>query len=97
MQTALKIAEVAQDCELIEFKVESAGILNLTKTMLDKSIIDANASILQLARLFGVEYEDLKANDRMKIPSLLEDGSEATVTFYKTARVYRRISVPKIK
>ena len=97
MQTALKIAEVAQNCELIEFKVESAGVLNLTKTMLDKSIIDANASIRQLARLFNVDYDDLKANDRMKIPSLLEDGSEATVTFYKTARGDRRISVQKIK
>ena len=65
--------------------------------MLDKCIIDANASIRQLARLFDVDYDELMPSEKVKVPSLLCNGAEATVTFYKTARGDRRISIQKIK
>ena len=83
--------------ELIELNSNSVGTLNLTKTMLDKSIIDANASIRQLARLFDIDYDDMQPGQREKIPSLLSDKTESTVTFYKTARGDRRVSIQKIR
>ena len=85
------------DFELLEFDPTTVGTLTLTKTMLDKCIIDANASIRQLARLFDIDYDELEAGERVQIPSVLQDKSEANVTFYKTARGDRRISIQKIK
>ena len=64
--------------------------------MLDKSIIDANESIRRLAKLFHVDYEELKVNERRKIPALFSTGTESTITFYKTKRGDRRISIQKI-
>ena len=97
MNTAQKINQTITEFELLEFNSTTTGILNLTKTMIDKSIIDANASIRQLARLFDVDYDDLQPGQRVKVPSILQDKTPSTVTFYKTARGDRRISVQKIK
>ena len=93
---ALQLQQV-HEFELIEINPTTVGTLNLTKTMLDKAIIDANASVRQLARLFGVDYDELKAGEKVQVPSILEDKTEATVTFYRTARGDRRISIQKIK
>lgn len=93
---ALQLQQV-QDFKLLEINPTTVGTLNLTKTMLDKAIIDANASIRQLARLFDVDYDDLQVGERVQVPSILEDKTEATVTFYRTARGDRRISIQKIK
>lgn len=93
---ALQLQQV-HEFELIEINPTTVGTLNLTKTMLDKAIIDANASVRQLARLFGVDYDELQSGERVQVPSILEDKTEATVTFYKTARGDRRISIQKIK
>ena len=93
---ALQLQQV-HDFQLLEINPTTVGTLSLTKTMLDKSIIDANASVRQLARLFGVDYDELQAGERVQVPSILEDKTEATVTFYKTARGDRRISIQKIK
>jgi hypothetical protein len=86
--------------EILEFTAENKGILKITKTMLDKSIIDANQSIRQLARLFGVDYDDMQPMERVRIPyisSVSTSESSTVVTFYKTARGDRRISIQKIK
>lgn len=93
---AVQLQQV-HEFQLLEINPTTVGTLNLTKTMLDKAIIDANASIRQLARLFGVDYDELQAGERVQVPSILEDKTEATVTFYKTARGDRRISIQKIK
>lgn len=93
---ALQLQQV-HDFQLLEINPTTVGTLSLTKTMLDKAIIDANASVRQLARLFGVDYDELQAGERVQVPSMLEDKTEATVTFYKTARGDRRISIQKIK
>lgn len=82
--------------QILEFTSKNKGVLKLTKTMIDKSIIDANQSVRQLARLFGVDYEDMQPNERIKIP-YISSSAESTVTFYKTARGDRRISIQKIK
>lgn len=89
--------QTIKEFELLEMNPSTVGTLNLTKTMLEKAIIDANASVRQLARLFGVDYDELKSGERVQVPSILEDKTEATVTFYKTARGDRRISIQKIK
>ena len=86
--------------EILEFTAENKGVLKITKTMLDKSIIDANQSIRQLARLFGVDYDDMQPMERVRIPyisSVSTSESSTVVTFYKTARGDRRISIQKIK
>lgn len=86
--------------EILEFTAENKGFLKITKTMLDKSIIDANQSIRQLARLFGVDYDDMQPMERVRIPyisSVSTSESSTVVTFYKTARGDRRISIQKIK
>ena len=82
--------------QILEFTSKNKGVLKLTKTMIDKSIIDANQSVRQLARLFGVDYEDMQPNERIKIP-YISSSAESTVTFYKTARGDRRIPIQKIK
>tara|TARA_B100000214_G_C23809954_1_gene554453 strand:+ start:182 stop:586 length:405 start_codon:yes stop_codon:yes gene_type:complete len=86
--------------EILEFTAENKGVLKITKTMLDKSIIDANQSIRQLARLFGVDYDDMQPMERVRIPYISSEStseSSTVVTFYKTARGDRRISIQKIK
>lgn len=100
----LSMFDLVDKFQLIDFSPASTAKLKVTKTMLDKCIIDANASIRQLARLFGVDYDELKPlskwrndSEKVKVPSLLCNGTEATVTFYKTARGDRRISIQKIK
>ena len=83
--------------ELLDFSPASTAALNLTKTMIDKAIIDANASIRQLARLFNVDYDELRPAQKVRVPALLCNGEDGSVTFYKTARGDRRISIQKIK
>ena len=99
MQTAINLNALelaAKENNLVSFNPEVIGVLGLTKTMLDKSIIDANESIRRLAMLFHVDYDELKAGERRKIPALFSTGTESTVTFYKTARGDRRISIQQI-
>lgn len=99
MQTAINLNALelaAKENNLVSFNPEVIGVLGLTQTMLDKSIIDANESIRRLAMLFHVDYDELKAGERRKIPALFSTGTESTVTFYKTARGDRRISIQQI-
>ena len=81
---------------ILEFEAKSVGVFRLTKTMLNKSIIDANNSIRQLARLFDVDYELMQPNEKIQVPYQSQEIA-STVTFYKTARGDRRISIQKIK
>ena len=77
---------------------DNIGRLRLTRTMLEKFIIDANKSIRQLAGLFGVDYERLKAGEKIRIPAEYSgSGKSGSVTFYKTARGDRRVSLQGIK
>ena len=99
MQTAINLdaIEIAVKANnLVSFNPGVIGVLDLTRTMLDKSIIDANESIRRLAQLFHVDYDELKAGERRKIPALFSTVTESTVTFYRTARGDRRISIQKI-
>jgi len=86
--------------------------IKLTKTMLDKSIIDANKTVQQfLDHDFGMNYDDpfftkewydLDAERTMRnaffVVGEYADGTEANVKFYRSAkRGDKRISIQKLK
>lgn len=74
-------------------------MLTLTKTMLNKSIIDANKTVREFAATLGINYAEMKPGQKTEIPGLWPDGSKTVIRFYLTAgkRADRRISVKDIK
>ena len=38
--------------------------IKLTKTMLDKAIIDANNSVREFVKVYGVDFNNMKSGDR---------------------------------
>ena len=89
-----------------------AANIKLTKTMLDKSIIDANKTVQSfLLEDFGMDYTDkfftktfFNAEkdkwERNKFTIIGEyiDGTEADITFYRSGkRGDKRISIQKLK
>ena len=83
---------------MLTIKPTAPAKLVLTKTMLEKAIIDANSSVRQFGRLFGVVYEDMAAGDRVQLEAEFLDGSRTTLSFYKTKnRGARRFSIRGIK
>ena len=86
--------------------------IKLTKTMLDKSIIDANKSVREfLDHDFGMSYDDpfftkewydAEAERTMRNAFLVvgeyADGTEGDIKFYRSAkRGDKRISIQKLK
>ena len=73
--------------------------IKLTKTMLNKSIIDANKSVQQfLTEELLCKYDELDAGDKMPVPSVYEDDTPTTVTFYKAkGRGDKRISIKNLR
>ena len=86
--------------------------IKLTKTMLDKSIIDANKSVREfLDNDFGMSYDDpfftqewydIEAERTMRnaffVVGEYIDGTEANIKFYRSAkRGDKRISIQKLK
>ena len=83
---------------MLTIKPTEPAKLTLTKTMLEKAIIDANSSVRQFGRLFGVVYEDMNAGNRVQLEAEFLDGSQTTLSFYKTRnRGDRRFSIRGIK
>ena len=89
-----------------------AAKIKLTKTMLDKSIIDANKTVQSfLYEDFGMDYTDKFFTEqfynaekdrfeRKKFTIIGEyiDGTEADITFYRSGkRGDKRISIQKLK
>ena len=73
--------------------------IKLTKTMLDKNIIDANKSVQQfLVEELEHSFDELDAGDKMPVPSLYEDDTPTTVTFYKAkGRGDKRVSIKNLR
>ena len=73
--------------------------IRLSKTMLDKSIIDANKSVRDLALNFGIDFDKLKNGDKYEVLARFDDtNQESVVRFYKTTnRGDRRVSIKSIK
>ena len=81
-----------------------AAKIKLTKTMMDKSIIDANKTVQTfLFEDFGMDYSDKffteEWYDTEKEKTMRNRfGEEANITFYRSAkRGDRRISIQKLK
>ena len=75
------------------------GVIKLTKTMLDKAIIDANQSVRDFVKLFDVNFSEMKSGDKVKLEAKFSDGTESGLNLYRTnnARGDRRISIKGIK
>lgn len=73
--------------------------IRLSKTMLDKSIIDANKSVRALALNFGIDFDKMKNGDKYEVLARFDDNNqELVVRFYKTInRGDRRVSIKSIK
>ena len=72
--------------------------INITNTMLDKSIIDANKSVCELAKQFSFDYSEADCGAKHPVSGKYPDGTEARVTFYKAkTRGDKRISITKLK
>jgi hypothetical protein len=87
-----------KETAIIESLSPDVGKIRLTKTMLDKSIIDANASVRKLALLLGHDMEQMSAGQKISIEGEYEDGTPCRVNLYRTVnRSDRRVSVSGIK
>ena len=79
--------------------------IKLTKTMLDKAIIDANNSVREFVKVYGVDFNKMKSGDRATLEARFGSkdkpwsGSETVINLYRTnnARGDRRISIKGIK
>ena len=77
---------------------EPTATLTLTSTMLDKSIIDANATVRKLALYLGVDYSKMVNGEKRVVDARLFGQGDCKVTFYKAAtRGDRRVSITKLK
>jgi hypothetical protein len=89
-----------------------AAKIKLTKTMLDKSIIDANKTVQTfLLEDFGMDYtdkfftetifnaeKDKWERNKFTVTGEYIDGTEAVITFYRSGkRGDRRISIQKLR
>ena len=73
--------------------------IKLTKTMLDKAIIDANNSVREFVKSYGVDFNKMKSGDRATLEAKFIDGTETVINLYRTnnARGDRRISIKGLK
>ena len=76
----------------------NTALINLTDTMLKKSIIDANRSVCEFAKTFSFDYKEAGCGDRKPLKASYPDGTPAKVTFYRAkTRGDKRISITKLK
>jgi hypothetical protein len=54
--------------------------INITDTMLNKSIIDANKSVCELAKQFSFDYSEAESGAKHLVSGKYPDGTEAKVT-----------------
>ena len=72
-------------------------MIKLTKTMLDKCIIDANAEVRAVALKMGIDYETMAPGFKHVVEAQWSDLDKGEIRFYKTARGDRRVSFKDIK
>ena len=76
----------------------NTALINVTDTMLKKSIIDANRSVCEFAKTFSFDYKEAECGDRKPFEASYPDGTPAKVTFYRAkTRGDKRISITKLK
>lgn len=82
---------------IIESLAPNLATIRLTRTMLEKHIIDANESVRRLALLCGIDYQQIGAGEKITRAATLPDGTETAINFYKTKRGDKRVSISKLK
>jgi hypothetical protein len=55
--------------------------IKLTKTMLDKAIIDANNSVREFVKSYGVDFNKMKSGDRATLEAKFSDGTKTVNQF----------------
>ena len=72
--------------------------IGITATMLNKSIIDANKSVCELAKTLSFNYNDCVSRASRSFKATFPDGTEGKVTFYRAkTRGDKRISITRLK
>jgi|5B_taG_2_1085324.scaffolds.fasta_scaffold05288_3 hypothetical protein len=79
--------------------IKTNAVIKLTKTMLNKHIIDANASVREFVKTQDVFFDDMLSGSWHSFQAEFEDGTKTVVKCYRTknARADRRISIKGIK
>lgn len=86
------------EMSLPTLRSHAPAFLVLTATMLNKAIIDANASIRAFAKLLGIDYEQMQPGEKHVVEGEFTDGTPTVLSFYRTVnRGDRRFSVRGIK
>ena len=86
------------EMSLSTLRSHAPAFLVLTATMLNKAIIDANASIRAFAKLLGIDYEQMQPGEKHVVEGEFTDGTPTVLSFYRTVnRGDRRFSVRGIK
>ncbi len=79
-------------------KETTTGVIKLTNTMLNKHIIDANKTVIELASSIGINYADIKAGEKITIEGCYDNSKPCKVSFYKTkTRGDKRFSISGLK
>lgn len=74
------------------------AVLKLTRTMLEKHIIDANASVRAFAKLLGIDYDTMKPGEKRAVDAEFVEGDATQLMFYRTRnRGDKRFSISGIK
>jgi len=82
----------------LKFKFPQIAEIRLTKTMLDKQIIDANESVRKFAFLHGIDYSEMTNGDKKSLQAQFSDGTACSINFYRTkSRSDRRVSISGLK
>jgi hypothetical protein len=78
---------------------EPTATIDLTFTMLDKCIIDANATVRRFAFANGIDFTQLEkgGENGVTIDARHFGGEECKIKFYLTKRGDRRVSISKLK
>lgn len=110
MNTWQKLSEVLEQAEdrVLETLSPQIAKIRLTKTMIEKYIIDAKADTQKLSLIFGVNYDDLEPGQGVTVPAMwtayqfasgatAREAEESQIRFYKTKRGDKRISIKGIR
>jgi len=86
------------DGNVITLGSNPPAVLKLTRTMLEKHIIDANASVRAFAKLLGIDYDTMKPGEKRAVDAEFVEGDATQLMFYRTKnRGDKRFSISGIK
>jgi hypothetical protein len=77
--------------------MEKVGIIKLTQRMLNKSIIDANKSIVAFAKEYlPVDYEHIENGAKVVFQAIFDDDTPSQLRLYRRPRGDRLLSIQGI-